>query len=366
MTNEQNAVAVFDPVAAGRALRRQVEDRRPQLAALLGVNPETERGAAMLDRFVTVALHAATSNNDLLECTPESLVESIRQSAILGLEPTGALGEGAIVRYNVSREEERETGTGKNRRTIKVRVPVPTAQFQPMYRGLMKLARRSNEIRVIDAAVVYAGDLFEIELGTSPSIRHVPWPQSGAKDRGEPVSVYAFAKLTSGETLIEPLTVADIEAVRRSSRAKDVGPWVSFWSEMARKTALRRLMKRLPLESLADQALRLEAQSEAVAVPEIPATTGFGNAPLDRLRGRLGLSAGDQPEDAPVDQPGEPPADDAPPAEEPAEEASFREETPETASRPRCGAPGMAEGVSCVLDPGHGGQHAGDGGETWL
>lgn len=363
MTTQETAVAVFDPTAAGKKLRREVEDRRPQLAALLGVDQDDARGKAMLDRFVTVALHAATSNRDLLECTPESLVESIRQSAILGLEPTGALGEGAIVRYNVSHEEEREVGSGNKRRTITVKVSVPTAQFQPMYRGLMKLARRSSQVRAIDANVVYEGDLFEIEQGTEPRIRHVPWPMSGEADRGSPRGAYAFARMTNDELLVEWMTYADIEAVRKSSRASANGPWVSFWAEMARKSVIRRLMKRLPLESLAEHALRIETEAESLtAIPEVASRASVASAaPLARLHARLGVGGDEDPVDPPATPPDRP--GDQPDQAEDVEEGVVRDAP---ADRPRCGKPGMAEGVSCVLDPGHAGNHAGDGGETWL
>lgn len=297
----ETAVAVFDPAAAGAELQQSVERRKPQLAALLSIDPETERGKAMLDRFVTVALHAATSNPDLLRCTTESLVESIRQSAILGLEPTGALGDGALVVYNVKVKEEVPSRSGNG--MIVVERSVPTAQFQPMYRGLLKLARRSDQVAVIDAAVVYEGDGFEIDLGLRPRIVHQP-ATDGTK-RGGYLGAYAFARLRNGEEIVEWMTLADLEAVRKTSRAKDNGPWVAFWSEMARKTVLRRLMKRLPLESAAEHAVRLETEAESVAVrvEEVASRESAQTAaePRARLLARLGVPTPD--EEAPPPDP---------------------------------------------------------------
>lgn len=390
-----NAVVVFDAKRAGDALTARVRDRRPQLAALLSLDIESTdpkvraRAEMMLERFTTVALHAATSNRDLLECTTESLVESIRQSAILGLEPTGALGDGAIVRYNNAVQEEvPSTRRGAPEgATVSVRRIVPTAQFQPMYRGLLKLARRSDQIRVIDAAVVYAGDAYDVELGTEPRIRHVPWPQSGEPNRGEPVSVYAFARLTNGELVIETATVADVEAIRRVSKAKDSGPWATFWSEMARAKILRRLMKRLPLESAAEHAIRLDAEAEGsadvVASRESAATVG--SAPRARLLSRLGVQPADsgaETEDAPgsVDPTGgEAPSD----ADDPETSDGEVREVVVTAAADMssealdagatgeivtlCGkASPYGEGQSCRLPKGHSGPHQADANETWL
>lgn len=376
-STETSAVAVIEE-APGRALVRAVDDRRPQLASLLGVELDSERGKAILDRFVTVALHAATSSPELLACTTESLVESIRQSAILGLEPTGALGDGAIIRYDNTVRRERPGRTPGS--TIVVNEKVPTATFQPMYRGLLKLARRSAQIRVIDAHVVYRGDLFEIEMGTEPRIRHVPWPQSGEKDRGEPVSAYAFAKLATGETMIEPMTVADVESVRKKSRAGQGGPWVEFWSEMARKTVLRRLMKRLPLESAAEHALRLESETEgSAAIPDVASPESVASsAPRNRLLARLGRAPEADQAETVVDPPVDPRADaaeDANGAGDVEEGVVRAEETSETATEaaPKdaerlCGAPSpYKEGESCPLAPHkRGTPHGDEETGTWL
>jgi len=270
--NRARAVVAYDPVAAGRALTQAVEERRPQLAALLGVELDSERGKAIVDRFVTVALHAATSRPDLLMATKESLVESIRDAAMLGLEPVGATGDGAIVVYH-----ERRTVNGRDEW-------VDVARFQPMYRGLLKLARRSDQLASIDAHVVYAGDQIELDLGSQPSVRHAPALQG----RGKPIGVYAVAELTNGRRYVDWMPIADVEAVRKVSKAADKGPWVSFWSEMARKTAIRRLMKRLPLETLAEHAMRLESEAEERAsLPMIAAPVEVSDARA-RLRARFG------------------------------------------------------------------------------
>lgn len=280
---QQNAVVVFDAAKAGAELVKAVEDRKPQLASLLGIDPETERGKAILDRFLTVALHAATSRPDILRATKESLVESIRDAAMFGLEPVGATGDGSIVVYNEKRKTVRTRGDGS---TYEVEESVPTAHFQPMYRGLLKLARRSDKIAYIDAAVVFDGDGIELRLGSDPFVRHVPAIPRDPKAKR--VLVYAVAELTNGKRYVDWMTEAEIEVSRKQSRAKDAMAWTSFWTEMARKTILRRLMKRLPLETLAENALRIEAEAEQRASGEVTVSVPAEAPARDRLRARLG------------------------------------------------------------------------------
>jgi recombination protein RecT len=335
------AVAVYDPVAAGRALTQAVEERRPQLAALLGVELESERGKAIVDRFVTVALHAATSRPDLPKATRESLVESIRDAAMLGLEPVGATGDGAIVVYHEKRGDSW----------------VDVARFQPMYRGLLKLARRSDQLASIDAHVVYAGDQIELDLGSVPSVRHSPALQG----RGKPIGAYAVAELTNGRRYVDWMPIGDIEAVRKVSKADDKGPWVSFWPEMARKTAIRRLMKRLPLETLAEHAMRLESEAEERAVvPQIAAPVEQSEARA-RLRARFTAA-----EEAPAElEAGEPVTDGAGAAEvvevaeDTAEVRIVSPSQPEPTVSGDCGAgsdPALGAVETCNLAPGHSGR----------
>lgn len=358
-----------EPPSAVSVIRTKVRSSRPELARLLSIDADSDRGKAMLDRFVSVALHAVTSNSDLLECTPESIVESIRQSAILGLEPTGALGEGAIVKYENKVRVERP---GRHGGTVIVEEKVPTAQFQPMYRGLMKLARRSDQIAVIDANVVYQGDLFEIEQGTDPSIRHVPWPTSGKEARGGYLGAYAFARLTNGTLVSEWMTEADIESVRQSSRGgrSDLSPWVRFWAEMARKTVLRRLMKRLPLESAAEHAIRIETEAESVAaIPSVASRPEpASSAPRDRLRARLGVGTDEEPVPPPALASGDPPASEPPAARIDAAVAAVEAEEGVVRSVDDvCGAPSpFAEGAFCILDPHAPGSGHSDGEKDWL
>lgn len=265
--NQNKALTVVEKRAENaRTVRTLLDQRKDQLIALLGKDFDH-------DRFITVALHAVSTSSNILDADPLSVMAAIRDSAYYNLEPSAALGEGAIVAYKGQ------------------------AQFQPMTRGLMKLARRSGEVGAMDAQIVYEKDAFEVDLGTDPRIVHRP----AIENRGGIRLVYAWARLRSGELLIEYMTPADIERVRESSSsyryAVSMGRSDSIWhqwpEEMMRKSALKRLMKRLPLEVKALEAL---AQDNAVETRDVtPRATVAPSPAMRALRGRLGITAAPEP-----------------------------------------------------------------------
>lgn len=267
---QTNAVALADPASVQQALRR--DDRRAGLVALLG-------DAVSIERFEQVVLQAVVRNPDLQRASLTSLLDSVRIAATLRLEPTGILGEGYLIRYGND------------------------AQFEAGYRGLMKLARRSGQVAALDSQVVYAADQFGISLGTEPRIDHIP----ALRDRGGYVGAYAWARLTTGELVTEWMSVADIEAVRKVSRngTGSSSPWVNHWGEMARKTVIKRLMKRLPLGLDAETAIQHEAEMDAAT----PAPARQSPAVAD-IHARLGMTT--HPAAGPMESPAPGSADTTP------------------------------------------------------
>src|SRR5690606_23274926 len=130
---------------------------------------------------------------------------------------------------------------------------VKIVQYMPMIGGILKKIRNSGELLTIAAHVVYERDQFEYALGDDERIEHRPYL---GDDRGKPIAVYAVAKTKDGGVYREVMTVGEVEAVRAVSRAKDKGPWIDWWTEMARKTVLRRLSKRLPMSTDLEELMR--------------------------------------------------------------------------------------------------------------
>jgi recombination protein RecT len=99
----------------------------------------------------------------------------------------------------------------------------------------------------MSAQVVYENDHFVVSYGFDEDVTHNPPPLD--KERGKPIGAYATAVLKDGSRLLEVMSLEEINKVRNVSRSKDRGPWVDWWSEMARKTVMRRLSKRLPMST---------------------------------------------------------------------------------------------------------------------
>lgn len=209
-----------------QTLPEMLETVKPQIALALpkGFDP---------DRMVRAVLTAVQKTPKLLQCTPQSIVLSTLQAAQLGLDVDGFLGHAYLVPYWNKR-------AGKNE-----------AQLQIGYRGFISLARRSGEISSISAEIVYENDIFSVSLGTERSIKHLPNPEG---NRGDVIGAYAVVFYKDGFKDFEYMTKGQIEHIREGSKSKDDGPWVTHWEEMARKTPIRRLAKRLPL-SPEDSAL---------------------------------------------------------------------------------------------------------------
>jgi recombination protein RecT len=122
----------------------------------------------------------------------------------------------------------------------------------PMIAGILKKIRQSGQVAYVSAQVVHEKDHFIWKLGFEEDVEHAP--PALDQPRGKPIGAYATAVLKDGSRLLEVMSFEEIEKVRGVSRAKGSGPWVTWWGEMARKTVMRRLSKRLPMSSDLDDA----------------------------------------------------------------------------------------------------------------
>lgn len=305
----------------------------------------------LMNRFLAVAFSALASNSDLLaNATPMSIIQSIKDAASLGLEPTGLLGEGAIIRYG------------------------DIAQFQPMWRGYLKRIRNSRKVVDIDCQIVFMNDEFDVRLGTEPGVTHVPILVGEKDDEGRPTAergdyrgAYAWALMPSGKYIIEWMTTTDINDVRdkfsRSAKSNKPGPWDTSWSEMARKTVVRRLAKRLPGEAV-DQLLLADAQADNAAAALHEATVEAQKG-VSALRTMALTAVGQLPAPAGTEQ-----ADGAQGGSE-TESAGAEPPKPDpptavSAEDDQCRAPSpYGDGQACVLVSGHTGNHKAPDKSTW-
>lgn len=233
-----------DPVAV---IRQNMVAMAPEFKAALPSHISVEK-------FTRVAMTAIQNNPDLQNADRRSLFGAVVRLAQDGLLPDGR--EAAIVLF------------GKQ------------AQAMPMIAGILKKVRQSGEIAYISAHVVYSNDRFKWTLGFDENVEHEPAPLD--QEPGEPVAAYAVAVLKDGSRLLEVMRKSDIEKVRNVSRAKGNGPWVQWWSEMARKTVMRRLSKRLPMSTDLDDAFERDKTMESDFTSD-GAPNVTDHAPISRL-----------------------------------------------------------------------------------
>jgi len=222
---QQNQAPAANPIAK---LQEQFDTRESSFKAALPAHIPVER-------FMRVVMTATQRNPDLVAADRVSLFNSALLAAQDGLLPDGR--EGALVIYNTKKGDQW----------------VKSVQWMPMIAGILKKCRNSGELSSVEAHTVHANDKFSYRIGIDEQPVHEPdW----FGNRGAVVGVYAVARLKDGTRVSEIMGKVEIEKVRSISKSKDKGPWVDWWEEMARKTVLRRLSKRLPISSDLDDLIR--------------------------------------------------------------------------------------------------------------
>lgn len=205
------------------------------------------------DRMIRIATTEMRKSPDLKQCTAESVVGSIVQSAQLGLEPGSVLGHSYLVPFNSKYKDERGQEAWRKE-----------CQLIVGYRGMIDLARRSGQIEQINAWAVRDCDEFSYGLGLEPYINHTPDDSVDPKNDGSDIIfVYAIAKLKDGGVQFEVMSRAKVEAIRNRSKAKKFSPWQTDYEAMAKKTVVRQLFKMLPVSLEIQRAVGTDELADA-------------------------------------------------------------------------------------------------------
>lgn len=236
-----NQVATIGPFEAFRAQVLPPE-RASGLFASLPAHVKPER----FERNLSIALR---QHPNLLKCDPEAVFNEVSKAAALGLLLDPQLGEAYLI-----------TGWNNQERRL-------APQLRVGYRGLIKLGRQSGEIAASYAHEVCERDEFECVLGDNKRLHHKP---NLAQDRGEAYAYYAVVKLAGGETDFEVMSLREVHRIRdrsdgwkafKDGKIKST-PWGTDEGEMAKKTVIRRLMKRMPASPELADALRIEDEAD--------------------------------------------------------------------------------------------------------
>jgi recombination protein RecT len=195
------------------------------------------------ERMCKLAFTEIRKNPELQQCCPKSFVGAVIQCAQVGLEPGSVLGHAYLIPFYNSKTQRKEV------------------QFMPGYRGMVTLARRSGQVVSLHARAVYEGDAFTFEYGLVEKLEHKP--VTPRKEGAQLTHVYAIAHLKDGGHQFEVMTREDVEKIKAKAKAGKFGPWVDHFEEMAKKTAIRRLFKLLPVSTEMERAVMADELHEA-------------------------------------------------------------------------------------------------------
>lgn len=240
-------------------IRETIQKQTPALQQVLPKSLDPER-------FSRLVLTAVKANLDLIRCFDTvqgqtSVLLSAMQLATVGLEPNTATQDAWLL-------PRRRNGVW---------------ECQPSYgyRGLLKLARRSGQIKTVYAEVVREGDDFEYRRDLDGDVlRYTP---SDEIEEGRNLThAFAVVRYLNGGADFVVLSRAAVEAHRAMSdswkgKGRDFSPWTKWPEEMWKKTALRQLAKMMPLEAEAEQATMTDERSLSLVDGSIIATYETGD-----------------------------------------------------------------------------------------
>ena len=191
-------------------------------------------------RFARLIFNSVRRTPKLAQCTATSLIGSLLASSALGLEVDTPLGEAYLVPYGTD------------------------AQLIVGYQGIVKLYRQHPMAGTISSGWVGSNDHFDYAYGTNPYLNHKP---AGA-DRGDPVAFWASYTLKDGTVDFVVLTPTEVAELRGKVKKGDIAD-PQHW--MARKTALKQVLKLAPKSTQLAAALIIDEQP----VGEVHQVTGL-------------------------------------------------------------------------------------------
>jgi recombinase, phage RecT family len=246
---------MIQQAAANKAVATKPKTLKDYVGSMEGAIAKALPSVMTPERFTRITLSALSTNPKLQETTPASFLGAMMTAAQLGLEPNTPLGQAYLLPY-------------KNKGRLE-------CQFQLGYKGLIDLAYRSGEIKMIQAHVVYENDDFDFSFGLEPQLHHVP----AKTNRGEPEWVYASFETKDGGHGFEVMSIDDIQrhaAKYSQSYNSSFSPWKTSFEEMAKKTVLKRVLKYAPMRTdfvravtADEQTAKIDENHQGSEMPEI-------------------------------------------------------------------------------------------------
>ena len=181
----------------------------------IGISPEA---------YKMVVLTAVGTSPKILDCDGNSIRRSILKCATLGLLPDGE--QAAIVPYGSK------------------------ASLLVGWKGMADLAREAIPGISFVFECATTEDEFVYEEGLRPILRHVKNPEGERCTERNFLATYILAWMP-GNPMPERVVMykAEIDYIRKTYSHAKSEAWIREWAEQAKKTAARRMGKRLPIRS---------------------------------------------------------------------------------------------------------------------
>lgn len=203
------------------------------------------------ERFTRIVLTTIRQNPILQKCSVESIMGAVMEAAADGLELDGV--DAAMVPYWSDELHCFE------------------AQYQAMYQGLLRLCRRSENVKAIHAHEVYEGDVFRVALGSKPYIDHEPQWQNSSDDKI--THLYVVFDFKDGAQQFEIMTREQTEVIMKRSKSYQKkgakSAWGTDFGMMGRKTVLRRGMKYAPTDDHVREVASRDERREFTSTAEV-------------------------------------------------------------------------------------------------
>lgn len=188
--------------------------------------------------YISSAMLAVANSNDLMECTPSSVFNSVMRAAALRLSCDPAMKQAHIVPYYNKKLGKRE------------------AQFIPGYVGLNQMAMRTGKYRVLNCSYIREGQIIDIDELTG--VPHIHGQRTGDAILG----YFHYFELFDGFKHILYMTVAELKAHGEKYAASNP-LWKTNFDAMARKTVTRLHLLRNGILDPYDRTI-LEAAAEDI------------------------------------------------------------------------------------------------------
>ena len=172
-----------------------------------------------VQRFLRVLQSSIFNSDTLMKADRKSLYSACLEAASDGLLPDGK--EAALIPYKGQ------------------------VAYVPMVSGLIKKIYSVPGVKSVVSNVVYSNDTFDYMVDEKGE--HITHSTDMFADRGDPAGSYAMVVFEGGTCTFEYVPKKEIEAIKGQVTSKS-SPWFGpHFLQMWKKTSIRRLAKRLPI-----------------------------------------------------------------------------------------------------------------------